>query len=334
MIYHAFSICFTLLALALLCLTTTRQPARWSYAPGLILLGVMALFLHLTTPPEPVAIYRTHPPILGVRAGLKLGLWTQSLLPPPRPKHPQHTWLRQTVDGHPVTARPIVLFRQPQAASFRRAGVNYSFAHRFGWCCILDTPTEPQAIIVHSTEGENEAHAFAIFDRNQSDQYLGGIWTHFSVSPEGEIFQYGPLNRISKGQAGLDDIGVGIEIVGHASLWEGDTQTKVGSIITRYQQGNTAQLNAVLALIKTLQAHYEIPTERIYSHEELGHIRDLYGQHPNYQWLREHIRDGVYLNKVPTVDENGAPRTWYDFLEPYDRQDPGRDVMGILRQRL
>ena len=198
----------------------------------------------------------------------------------------------------------------------------------------MDTNTEPQAIIVHSTEGESEAHAFAIFDRNPYDAYLGGVWTHFSVDPAGRLYQYGPLNRISKGQAGLDDIAVGIEIVGHASLWENQQQVKTGSIFTRYMQGNTAQLKAVIDLIQTLQHHYQIPSRRIYSHEELGHIRDLYGMTPDYQWLREHIRDGVYLSRVPTVDAQGHPRTHYDFLEPYDRQDPGRDIMGLLRQSL
>lgn len=334
MLYHAISIFFWLVAPVLIILTTTSRPARWSYAPGLALLTSLACILNLISPPSSIAQHINHPPVIGVKAGLKLGLWQQSLLPPPKPQGPNINWLQHTLTGETIIAKPIIIFREPVQAEFRRSGVDYSFQHRFNWCCAMQTDTEPQAIIVHSTEGEEEAHAFNIFDRNPSDAYLGGVWTHFAVDPKGNIYQYGPLNRISKGQAGLDDIAVGIEIVGHASLWKENQQVKTGSIFTRYTEGNTAQIKAVLDLIQTLKHHYNIPNRRIYSHEELGHIRDLYGMDPDYQWLREHIRDGVYLNRVPTVDEKGNPRTYYGFLEPYDRQDPGKDIMTLLRQSL
>lgn len=334
MFYHAVMVTFWLTGIVLLCCTSTAQPARWTYLPGLVFMGVLASALTLLPVPERPALYQTHPPVAGVQAGLKLGLWTQSLLPPSAPQHPPLTWLATTRGGRRISARPIVIFRDPSASAFRRRGVDFSFVQRFGWCCATTRDTEPQALIVHSTEGESESHAFAIFDRNTGDQYLGGIWTHFAVGPAGEIYQYGPLNRISKGQAGFDDQGVGIEIVGSASLWEQEQQVKTGSIMQRYQAGDTRQFLAVVDLLQTLQNHYAIPTQRIYSHEELGHIRDLRGLSPDYQWLREHIRDGVYLSKVPTVDEHGAARDHYDFLEPYDRQDPGRDLMALLRQRL
>lgn len=334
MLYHGVMVVFWLSALCLLCLTSSTRPARWSYAPGLVWLSALGVFLSFQAHPERPTIHRFHPPVAGVQAGLKLGLWTQSLLPPPAPTQPVITWLKQTQGGRSIIQKPIVLFRSPAQAAFRREGVNFSFLQRFGWCCALQRDTEPRAIIVHSTEGENEAHAFAIFDRNSGDQYLGGIWTHFAVGPAGEIYQYGPLNRISKGQAGFDDQGVGIEIVGSASLWQDAQQIKTGSIMQRYQGGDTRQFLAVLDLIRTLQNHYAIPSRRIYSHEDLGHIRERIGLTPDYQWLREHIRDGVYLSKVPTVDEQGTPRQYYDFLEPYDRQDPGRDLMELLRQRL
>ncbi len=331
MLYLLGCVLLSLLALVQIILTTTANPARWSYGPGLAIILVLALGLSRFSAPVRPALYSTHPAILGVPAGLKTGLWTQSLLPPPMPKHPTITWLKTTLDGRKIIKKPISLFRTPAAARFRARGVNFSFHHRFGWCCAMQTDTEPRVIIVHSTEGETEEHAFNIFDRNTGDQYLGGIWSHFAVGPEGNIYQYGPLNRVSKAQAGLDLLSVGIEIVGDASLWDGDKQTKTGSIMTRFNRGDGAQLQAVADLMRTLQAHYKIPNKHIFSHEELGNIRDLRGTYPDYQWLREHIRDGVYLSKVPTVAADGTPRQRYDFLEPYDRQDPGRDVMAILR---
>lgn len=271
------------------------------------------------------------PPIIGLDAALQLGLAAQTQLPLPKPVRPAITWLNRTQGGRAVIQRPIVLFRTPAQAAFRARGINQYFKSRHGWKSALSTHFEPKTLIVHSTEGEEEAHAFAIFDRNTEAQYLGGTWTHFSVGPEGKIYQYGPLNRIAKGQAGLDDLAVGIEIVGTASLWEDASQTHTGSIMQRWQAGNQAQLKAVSDLIATLRQHYKIPADRVYSHEDLGHIRDLKGQHPDYTWLRRNIRDRVYLGLEPTLNKDFEPEEYFEFLEPYDRKDPGRDVMEVLR---
>ncbi|PKL78015.1 MAG: hypothetical protein CVV27_04140 [Candidatus Melainabacteria bacterium HGW-Melainabacteria-1] len=231
--------------------------------------------------------------------------------------------------------RPINLFGQPQSTAFRRKGIQAYFRHRFGWADAFATPFEPRAIIMHSTEGESEEHAWQIFNRNTPDLYLGGVWTHFSVGPEGRIYQYGPLNRISKGQAGLDDIAVGIETVGTASLWNAQgEQTRVGSIIRRWQTGDRAQLLAVADLIASLREHYRIPASRVYAPEELGKIRDIRGLRPDTPWLRQQIRDRVYLGLEPIINKDFQPQRWFSFLEPYDRQDPGRDVMAELRKRL
>ncbi|MEZ0369706.1 MAG: N-acetylmuramoyl-L-alanine amidase [Candidatus Sericytochromatia bacterium] len=325
----ALLLCFCGLVLAL---NRRRGDDLPPYGPlgGLLALAVVAYLLTPATPRAMLELY--HPPVVGGDAALRLGLWAQTQLDPPRPAWPAIVWLARTLQGRSVVARPIIPFRQPGAAGFRRAGIRRYFADRFGWADALITPFEPRALIVHSTEGESEAHAYEIFERNTRAQYLGGVWTHFSVGPDGRIYQYGPLNRISKGQAGLDDSSVGIEIVGTASLWEGPTQTRTGSIIRRWRKQDRAQLLAVADLLRTLRRHYAIPADHVFSHEELGHIRDLKGNHPDFQWLRQHIRDRVYLGLEPTLDKNFRPEQLFSFLEPYDRQDPGRDVVEEIRR--
>lgn len=322
-----------LLGLALIGLTPLRPvrdlPGAYAMFAGALLLSLIGYGLTPPNlPPEPWF----PPPLLGRRAALELGLLAQTQLPPPAPDKPAIQWLGRTDGGRIIVARPIVIFRNPAAAAFRRRGANRYFSTRFGWPDALAMPFQPRAVIVHSTEGEVEEHAFAIFDRNTEAQYMGGTWTHFSVGPEGRIVQYGPLDRISKGQAGLDDSSVGIETVGTASLWDGPQgqQTRTGSIITRWREGNRAQLLAVADLIATLRRHYGIPSDRVYSHQELGHIRDLRGYRPDYDWLRTHIRDRVYLGLEPTLDKDLKPEATFDFLEPYDRKDPGTDVMQEL----
>jgi len=335
MLHELFGLLSILLCLLLLLLAlgpgAGSPEVRQNYLPmGLLLL--LCWLAYALTPATPRArIERYKPAIAGTEAGLRLGLWAQTQLPPRQPQHPPVTWLQQTLGGRHVIQKPIVIFRTPAQASFRMAGLRRSFRERFGWADALQVAFAPRAIIAHSTEGEDEAHAFAIFDRNTSAQYLGGVWTHFAVGPEGQIYQYGPLNRISKGQAGLDDLAVGIEIVGNASLWDAQgRQTRQGSIMRRWQTGDRRQIRAVQDLIHTLQQRFEIPPERLYSHEDLGKIRDRRGTFPDYLWLRRNIRDRVYLELEPSRDAAGRVERQYTFLEPYDRQDPGQDVMDLL----
>lgn len=297
---------------------------------GLLCCLALANWLFPIPVTEPEAHYP--PAITGLDAGLQLGLKAQTQLPARPADKPVISWLKQTLNGRKVIAKPIVIFREPGLAGFRRQGANQYFKTRFGWQNALDQSFQPRVIILHSTESESEAHAFSLFDYNSRSQYLGGTWTHFCVDPQGQIYQYGPLNRISKGQAGLDDIGVGIEIVGTASLWQSEKQIRQGSIMQRWQSGQAQQVQAVLDLIRSLQQHYQIPRERIFSHEALGHIRELKG--PEFLWLRRQIRDRVYLGLEPLVDQNYRPTQWFDFLEPYDRQDPGRDLMELIKDAL
>jgi hypothetical protein len=288
----------------------------------------LVLVICLSTPPQPKVADHPHKPF-GREAGFKWGLQAHSFLP--LQYKPQMAWLRHTQANRQLRFKPIGLFAQPQSYAFRRTGAEIYFDWRYGLKQALSQSFSPRLIVVHSTEGEKEDHAFTIFNRNTPQQYLGGAWTHFSIDPQGQIYQYSPLNRISKGQAGIDDQAVGIELVGTASLWNAQNQQKSqGSIIERWQMGQREQLLAAVDLIATLQALFAIPQERIYAHEDIGKIALKRGWSPNkpdYNGLAGEIRDQVYLALRPDLGPGRKPAEWYGFLEPYDRQDPGRDVM-------
>lgn len=271
----------------------------------------------------------SHP--IGERAALQLALAGRRLLPLLPPKLAPIAWLTSTQSGHRVIHKPIGIFHNPTYA-FRREGLEVYFWHRHDLPQVLAHPFTPRMLVLHSTEGEHESSAYAIFNRNTQQQYLGGVWTHFAVDPAGQIFQYGPLNRVSKGQAGVDDIAVGIEIVGHASRYDAQGQrVAIGSIAKRWEQGDPRQLKAVNDLVKTLQQHFAIPAERIYAHEDIAQARDRQEKMPDFEWLRHHIRDKVYLGLVPDLGEGRKPTVNYGFLTPYDRTDPGRDVIAHLK---
>lgn len=330
MLHELFLILILLLVPSLLILLIQQsiRENRRLYTLALGCLGLCLLGYQLTPATEGSVIEIYHPPVIAADTGLQLGLWAQTQLPAATAKYPAIQWLRQTKQGRNIKSRPISIFRQAEATAFRRRGIQRYFQHRHGWKDALNQPFEPRVLIIHSTEGESEQDAFEIFDRSTRAQYLGGTWTHFSVDQQGRIFQYGPLNRISKGQAGLDDQALGIEIVGTASLWRTGQQSKVGSIIQRWQH-DRRQLQAVADLIQTLQSHYKIPDSQIFSHQELGSIRDLTGLRA--LWLKRQIRDRVYLGLEPMLDKNLQPTQWLDFLSPYDREDPGQDVMQVLK---
>jgi hypothetical protein len=265
----------------------------------------------------------------GREAGFQLGVQARSGLP--LAYQPKLDWLAQTLKNRPIEHKPIGLFASQREYAFRRTGANVYFDWRYGLKDALNQDFSPSLIVLHSTEGEDESHAFAIFNRNTPQQYLGGAWTHFSVDAEGQIYQYSPLDRISKGQSGIDDQAVGIELVGNASLWDKHgPPTSTGSLITRWQAGKRGQLEAAADLVATLQKQFAIPAERVYSHEDIGKVALRRGpspSFPDYNYLAGSIRDKVYLALLPDLGPGRKPDVWYGFLEPYDRKDPGSDVM-------
>lgn len=242
--------------------------------------------------------------------------------------------LSQTQQGRAVVQKPLPFFKSPTQHMQRWQAINHYFAHRFGIDDVLNTPFRPRAVVLHSTESENEASVYRIFARDQSP-YLGGVWTTFAVDRDGTIVQYSPLNRLSKGQAGVNDLAVGIEIVGHASRYQGERRLRAGSIARRYEHQQRAQIEAVIDLTQTLQRCFEIPTTRVFSHTEVASIQRRSGQSPvDYNWLKGNIRDAVYLGQKPLLNGAGHPVQTYAYLEPYGRSDPGLDVMQTVRSAL
>lgn len=313
---------------------STPDPLKQQGLLGLVSLTLTLLVL-LWPQATPESSLRPDGP-LGHAAGFEYGLQARALLP--LQYRPGPAWLKQTRGQRQILARPIGVFADPTHYAFRRQGVKRYFEWRYALPQALETDFSPSLIVLHSTEGTHEAHVYALFNRNTAQQYLGGTWTHFSIDPQGQIRQYGPLNRISKGQAGIDDQAVGIELVGTASLWSAKgQQQKTGSIIQRWQQGDTRQLHSALDLIQTLQALYQIPTPYIFAHEDLGHLAERLTPGPRWPdtpGLAARIRDQVWLGLKPDLGPDYQPTRRYRLLENYDRQDPGRDVMALLYSHL
>jgi hypothetical protein len=255
------------------------------------------------------------------------------IIPPEILSRVSNGYLNTTIGGQNVTKKALPFFVSPEDHAPRWAAIDQYFMHRFGISSVLSHHFWPQAVILHSTEGESEASAFNTF-ANPSDTYLGGVWTTFVIDAEGSIYQYSPLDKLSKGQAGVNDLALGIEIVGTASTYGGSQRLNPGSIAHRYESGNAKQIQAVTDLTQTLQHLLDIPTARVFSHEEVAHIQGLSGQNPDYDWLKQNIRDQVYLGKKPLLNGSGNPTRTYGYLEPYGRTDPGADVMTFVRENL
>lgn len=242
-------------------------------------------------------------------------------------------YVNSTLNGVNILKKPLPFFTSPEQHTARWVAIDQYFTHRFGISSALSHHFWPKAIVLHSTESESEAGVFNTF-ANSSDTYLGGVWTPFLIDTDGTIYQYSPLDKLSKGQAGVNDLALGIEIVGTASTYGGSQRLNAGSIAQRYEAGNLQQIQAVRDLTRTLQQLLDIPTARVFSHEEVAHIQDLSGENPDYDWLKQNIRDQVYLGKKPLLNSTGQPTKTYGYLEPYGRTDPGADVMGRVREGL
>lgn len=234
-------------------------------------------------------------------------------------------WLAATVGERAIARKPLALFRDPACCQERRREIEYYFRHHFGQQGVLQADWRPRAVIVHATENDSEADTYDFFD-SPSVEYLGGVWSHFAVDAAGRIYQYAPLDRASKAHYGANDLAVGIEIVGRVGAR--------GSVYRRWQAGDRRQLDAATDLVATMMARYGIPAARVFSHQELARVRDLRGRNPDFDWLRAAIRDRCFLGLAPDLDGDGRPTTRSGRLEPYDRYDPGRENMAVIRARL
>jgi len=285
------------------------NPFRQLSLAGLILLACQGSLPALATPsPAPIV---------------------QEKAPAPLP-----AYLTQTLGGRQVVHKTLPFFSAPTQHQSRWQAIKLYFAHRFGMPDAQQHVMQPQIIVLHSTESESENSAYQTFAHGSVKQYLGGVWTHFAIDARGQIVQYSPLDRISKGQAGVNDIALGIELVGTASVYQGGQRTRMGSILQRYQAGQSFQLEAAADLVSTLQQQAGIPVSRIFSHQEVASLKHLQGDNPDYNWLKSQIRDRVYLGQVADQSPNGQLTRKYSYLAPYGRSDPGVDVMHTLQTLL
>lgn len=119
----------------------------------------------------------------------------------------------------------------------------------------------PSAIVLHFTESDdNPWSTIGYFAQNQPN---GGMYpqvcAHFVLGKDGTAYQLVPTDVMCRHTVGLNHVSIGIEVVqatqGHSSAWA-DQQ-----ILDR-----PAQLAGLLGLVRSLQAQWGIPNERIVGH--------------------------------------------------------------------
>ena len=125
---------------------------------------------------------------------------------------------------------------------------------------IASATLDPKVIVLHFTETdtwEPVLSSFAIDSPNRGE--LPGTCAHFVVDQQGVVRALVPLTLMCRHVIGLNHVAIGIEIVqathGHSSAWA-DQQ-----ILAR-----TVQVEAVLALVRQLQARYGIAATDVIGH--------------------------------------------------------------------
>jgi N-acetyl-anhydromuramyl-L-alanine amidase AmpD len=148
----------------------------------------------------------------------------------------------------------------------------------------------PKLIVLHFTASgagsEPGVHSLFQSDTPNGGE-LPGVCAHFVVDQDGTIYQQAPLNIICRHAIGVNDHAIGIEMVqaaGASSHWA-DQQ-----ILHR-----SAQIDSVLALVRWLQARYDIPTRSVIGHamaNESPYFHDLEGwRNDHTDWQPQDVRE-------------------------------------------
>lgn len=181
------------------------------------------------------------------------------------------------VAGEPVIVQSPIPFgaeRQAEAAA-------YSLRH-YG---IRSSRLEPRVIVLHFTETDSYQPVRNAFASNRpaagpsgSSPESPGTCAHFVIEQNGTIHQLVPLTIQCRHTIGLNRWAIGIEMVqathGHSSRWA-DQQ-----ILNR-----PAQVEAALALVRSLQRRFVISTANVVGHATANShplFRDLAG------WKNDH----------------------------------------------
>ena len=138
---------------------------------------------------------------------------------------------------------------------------------------------KPSMIVMHFTETDTASAARNTFANDSPNLgELPGTCTHFIVAQNGEVWQIVPTTIRCRHTIGLNDRAIGIEMVqrtyGNGSAWA-----------DRQILGRTAQIGALLALIRSLQHDYGISTSNVIGHataNQTPQFRDLEG------WRNDH----------------------------------------------
>jgi hypothetical protein len=125
---------------------------------------------------------------------------------------------------------------------------------------IASAHLEPQVIVVHFTESDTAAAAYNTFAADVPNRgELPGTCAHFIVDQDGTVYATVPTDLMCRHAIGLNHVAIGIEIVqathGHTSTWAEQ------QILAR-----PGQIDAVLRLIRELQARYGIGTGDVIGH--------------------------------------------------------------------
>jgi N-acetyl-anhydromuramyl-L-alanine amidase AmpD len=137
----------------------------------------------------------------------------------------------------------------------------------------------PRVIVVHFTESDTWQSAFATFSVNVANRgELPGTCAHYVLDQSGVAHQLVRTDTMCRHAIGLNHVAIGIEVVqathGNTSAWAEQ------QILAR-----PAQAQALVALIRQLQARYGIATTDVIGHAEANRhplFRDLLG------WRNDH----------------------------------------------
>lgn len=153
--------------------------------------------------------------------------------------------------GYRLVQKPLPYPQQRRDQMAAYAGRHYG---------ISSAVLRPQVIVLHFTESDTAASAYSTFAANTPNRgELPGTCAHFIVDQDGLVLAIVPTDLMCRHAIGLNHVAIGIEIVqashGRGSVWAEQ------QILAR-----PAQIGAVLALVRQLQARYGIATSDVIGH--------------------------------------------------------------------
>ncbi|MFP4496840.1 MAG: peptidoglycan recognition family protein [Vulcanimicrobiota bacterium] len=164
-----------------------------------------------------------------------------------------------------------------------------------------DLKLKPRMIALHYSKTDNFTPLWWTFvNGGIYDGTRGHLSVHYVVDKDGSIYELMPLDRKARGTYGVNHVAISIDLIGKNE---------------KEILNNQRQMEVSFALVRWLMQKFNIPKEKVLSHDEIALGKELVEEYTDY-------KDKKYPDRYPPTSKTRGPGKAYMYKLRYYLVEP------------